>query len=157
MDLHRLPHPVAHQGLPHRGLVGEAVAGAGALHAADDAVLQLLVELQVQQLYRRADVDDVLVQGVLVHHPDHLQLLLQGEDAGLHDGLLVFGLVVLAVLGKVAKPSGGLDLIGKLGPLHRFQLLQLIFQFFVAFGCQNDLLCHDVDAPFLQNAQNADK
>ena len=71
--------------------------------------------------------DIVHAQLALVDYNCVLDGLLQLGDAVLHQTLRILGLVVLAVLGKVAVAACFLDLFGQLLAAHRFE----VFQFFL--------------------------
>ena len=54
-------------------------------------------------------------------------------DAGLHLALLLFGGVVVAVLGEITELAGGLDLASDVGATVRSQVLELGLQPVVGF------------------------
>ncbi len=67
-------------------------------HGGGDAVRQLLVELHIQYGHHRTYRNGICRDLLLAYKARLFKLLLQGVDLAFHKGLLVLGLVVLAVL-----------------------------------------------------------
>ena len=65
-------------------------------------------------------------------------------DLALEECLLVLGIVVLRVLGEVAQCDGGLQALCNLDALDALEVVELFYEFIIAFFGQHDLfICHD--------------
>ena len=124
---HALARLRADEGAPDRGEVGNfPVCGIGPV-GVDDVIGDFLILLLVENDDDRADVNEVVVDFVFVHHARVLDPLLEFGDLHGVFRLLVLRLVVFAVLGKVAVAAGGRNvLLDDLSLL--FQFVQLCFQ-----------------------------
>ncbi len=102
------------------------------LHSAHDKIFSLFLHILIQHLYLGADAHHIKRKAFGIHDVHMLQLLLQHGNAGFYFRLLVFGCIVLTVLGKVAVAAGNFDFLRDLAAFRCFQLFQLFCQLIVA-------------------------
>src|SRR3954447_19494096 len=135
---------VAHDRLADGRLVRQLVLGRVGLGRAHDVVLEGLVGLHVPQADVRADGDRVLQDLLLRDHAGSEQPVLELGDLVVEHGLLVLGVVVLRVLGDVAELACDADALGDLAALLAPQKVDLLLEFLVALGCEDDFLQNKV-------------
>ena len=83
-----------------------------------------------------------ILHGALIENDRMGQDILDLGDAAIELRLLVFGLVVFTVLGKVAKGTRFLDLLGHFLFPSGFQIVQLSFQLLETIARDFIFLCH---------------
>src|SRR3989337_882645 len=128
----------AQQGLAHRRFVADAVTVRIGLRRPDDHVGQLLAVAQILQDHRTAHGDAVAADLLVVDDLGVAQYRLQLEDAALHEGLLVLGVLVLGRIRQVAKVFGLLDPPSHLLALCDLQVLQFLLELPQALGGEDD-------------------
>ena len=88
------------------------------------------------------DMFGIAGQLAVVDHAGDLQGSFQVSDAGLNNGLLFLGSVVLGVLAQVAVAARDLDLVGNLFTFNGAQFIQVMNQFIIALTGNNDFFRH---------------
>ena len=133
---------LAQHGFADGGFIrNPAVLGIG-LGGADDFVNLVLLGPHLPNADFGADVHHFGVQLAFIQHVDVFQLALDFRDAALDDGLLVFGLVILAVFGEIAERKRYLDFLRNLFPFDGLQIFQFFFQPPESLVGDNRLFCH---------------
>src|SRR5690606_38182813 len=93
-----------------------------------DSVLVLLSTLQVLEAHLASDGDGIGVDLILVDDPRVAQHLLEGGNPALHEGLLVFRVVILRVFRYVSKLQSLFDAGCYFTPLNGLEVVQLLFE-----------------------------
>ena len=137
---------LTHQRTANGRLIGDLHVQRICLVRADDAVGQLLVLILVIEANHGAQADGALVHSALVNDLGILNQIFQFLNACLNLGLLVAGLIVLGVLGKVTESACDGNLLLDLLTTGELKIFQLVNQFLIALlGIHLlDVLCHDM-------------
>ena len=142
-DIDDIADLMAEQRLAERRVVGDAALHGVGLLRADDGVELLVTGLHILNLDGAAEAD--LAFGVLglVDDDGVGKDVLDLGDAAVELGLLVLGLVVFAVFGKVAEGARLLDLLGYFLLTRRLQIKKFLLQLFEAERTDLEFFCHD--------------
>src|SRR5699024_4946952 len=143
-DVHFVTGFVADQRGAHRAFVADAVEVHVRLGGTGDVVLLgVLGEVLFgQDLYAHTDRDSIVGQFTIVNVTSKLQRSFQVRDAGLDNGLLLFGGVILGVFTQVPVTAGDLDLIRHFLAFDGAQFFQVLLQFLVSLTGNDDFFSH---------------
>ena len=135
---------VADQRSTHRALIADAVEVHIGLGGTGDVVFFGIFRIIAlgEDLDAHTDGNGVVGQLAVIDDTGHFQGSFQVGDAGLHNGLLLLGSIILGIFAQVAVAARDLDLIRHFLTFDGAQFVQILFQLLVTLTGNDDFFSH---------------
>jgi len=133
---------VTKQCFADRGLIGDGGHIVARFNRADDTVGHFIAKFHVTDGNKAADRNSTFV--IRFCNDFYIfQLIFQSKNTSFYDCLFIFGFIIFAVFGKVAKTACNTNLFRDFCTAGSFQFIELFDQVVVAFLGHNDFVSHD--------------